>query len=113
MAKKAVELAPGEDELWYLLGVAQYRAGNWRDAVAALEQSRALGSAGGDDLEFYLAMAYGRLGDKTQADTWYKKAVQLMNQHKNDLEKWPQYLQELNRIRTEAATILGVKEEKK
>jgi Flp pilus assembly protein TadD len=38
LAKKAVELTPKEGNYWNTLGVAQYRASNWKDAIAALEE---------------------------------------------------------------------------
>jgi serine/threonine protein kinase/tetratricopeptide (TPR) repeat protein len=38
-AKKAVELLPGESEVWNTLGVAQYRNGDWKAAVEAFTKS--------------------------------------------------------------------------
>ncbi|HEV3445636.1 MAG TPA: serine/threonine-protein kinase [Gemmataceae bacterium] len=58
------------------LGVAQYRAGNMKAAVQALNQSMKLRD-GGDGCDWvFLAMAYWRLGDQKQACAWYEKAVQ-------------------------------------
>ena len=45
-AKKATELAPKKGGYWNTLGVAQYRAGAWQAAVAALERSMALRQGG-------------------------------------------------------------------
>jgi uncharacterized protein HemY len=39
LAKKAVKLAPKEGNYWNTLGVAQYRASDWKEAIAALEKS--------------------------------------------------------------------------
>src|SRR5262249_30181406 len=113
LAKEAVDLNPREESSWHILGVVHYRAGNWKDAVAALEQSLALGTGGPNDHELFLTMAYAPLGDKKQADSWFQKAVQEIEEQKDGLEKDPKHKQELNRIRAEAAAILGVKEEKK
>src|SRR5262249_7105699 len=39
LAKRAEALAPRETRYWYILGVAHYAAGNWRDAIQAIEKS--------------------------------------------------------------------------
>jgi tetratricopeptide (TPR) repeat protein len=105
LAKEAVELEPLQGGHWNTLGAAQYRAGNWKDAIAALEKSMEL-SKGGDSSDwFFLAMAHWKLGEKDKAREWYDKAVQWMdkNQPKND---------ELRRFRAEAAELLELKEKK-
>jgi tetratricopeptide (TPR) repeat protein len=38
-ARRAVELAPKRTEPWYTLGLAYYRAGDWKAAIAALESA--------------------------------------------------------------------------
>jgi tetratricopeptide (TPR) repeat protein len=103
LARKAVELAPKAGSFWNTLGVAHYRAGNYRDAVAALKKSSEL-NAGHERFEwFFLAMAHWRLGDREQARTWYDKAVAWMDKHMPDND-------ELKRFRAEAAELLGVKD---
>src|SRR5262249_29472502 len=101
-ARKAVELAPKEGNCWNTLGAAQYRAGNWRDAIAALEKSMELQKGGDPHDWFVLAMAHWQLGEKEKARNWFGQAVQWMdkNQPKNE---------ELRRFRTEAAEVLGLK----
>ncbi len=102
LAKKAVELEPKQGKWWNTLGAAHYCAGNWKDALTALEKSMEL-RKGGDAFDwFLLAMAHWKLRDKTQARSWYDKAVPWMekNQPKDD---------ELIRFRAEAAALLGVK----
>ncbi len=103
LARKAVGLAAGERMYWNTLGVAHYRAGDWKQAVEPLTKSMELGK-GGDGNDWYiLAMAHWQLGDKTQARSWYDKAVPWMekNQPKNE---------ELVRFRAEAAALLEVNE---
>ena len=43
LAKEAVELGPNEGTtrgtVWHTLGVAHYRAGDWKDAILALNKS--------------------------------------------------------------------------
>jgi tetratricopeptide (TPR) repeat protein len=91
---------------WYILGVVHYRAGHWKDAVAALEQSMALGRKGPIDRWFFLAMAHWRLGEKEKARAWYDQAVRWMDKNQPNNE-------ELRRLRAEAANLLGSKEKKK
>jgi Tetratricopeptide repeat len=107
LAKKAVELAPMQGRYWNTLGVAQYRAGDWKAALEALENSmRLLPDMRESFNTFFLAMAHWQLGEKDKAREWYDRAVQWMemNQPKNE---------ELLRFRAEAAGLLGVKEEAK
>jgi tetratricopeptide (TPR) repeat protein len=103
LATKAVELAPKAGLIWNTLGVAHYRAGDYRAAVVALEKSREL-QRGHDSFDwFFLAMAHWQLGHKKQARTWYDQAVAWMDKH------MPQNA-ELIRFRAEAAALLaGVK----
>jgi tetratricopeptide (TPR) repeat protein len=106
LATKAVELQPTN---WYRrngLGVAHYRAGDYRAAVVALEKSMELGSGGDSFVWFFLAMAHWQLGDPQQARTWYDKAVAGMDKHKHD--QWRE--EGLKRFRAEAAELLGVKD---
>jgi tetratricopeptide (TPR) repeat protein len=67
LAKLAVERAPGNGVFANTLGAAQYRAGDWKEAIAALEKSMQL-RQGGDSFDwFLLAMAHWQLGDKEKA----------------------------------------------
>jgi tetratricopeptide (TPR) repeat protein len=74
LAKKAVERAPREGVYWKTLGVAQYRAGDWKAAVAALDRAEALG-AGDGAAKLFLAMAHWQSGEREQARQWYDAAV--------------------------------------
>src|SRR5262249_40805106 len=76
LARQAVERAPQGGDCWRALGVACYRAGDWRGAVTALGKATDL-HAGGDCEEwFFLAMAHWQLGERSQARDWYAQAVQ-------------------------------------
>ena len=62
LARKAVELAPQNSGNRNTLGVAHYRAGDWKASVVAMEKSMELGN-GGDAFDWYfVAMAHWRLG---------------------------------------------------
>jgi serine/threonine protein kinase/uncharacterized protein HemY len=100
LAKEAVELAPEGGDCWRTLGMAHYRAADWRAAVTALNKATEL-RLGGDSAEwFFLAMAHWQLGDKQQARSWYDRAVRWMD------EKQPRD-KNLRRWRAEAAALLG------
>jgi Flp pilus assembly protein TadD len=100
LAQKAVTASPEAGNYWNTLGVAHYRNGDARAAVAALETSMRL-RAGGNSFDwFVLAMAHSRLGDRDQARRWYDRAVEWMDQH-------PPPHVELRRFRAEAEAMLA------
>jgi tetratricopeptide (TPR) repeat protein len=101
LARKAVELAPAKSAYWTTLGAAHYRAGSWKEAVAALEKSMSLRNGGDGSEWFLLAMAHWQLGEKEKARTWFGRAVQWMdkNQPKKDA---------LRRLRAEAAELMKI-----
>ena len=101
-AKKAVELAPKDCNCWGTLGTAQYRAGNWKAAVQALDKSREL-RQGGDSFDwFFLAMTHWQLGSMDEARKWYEKAVEWMDKNAKEND-------ELRRFRREAEELLEIK----
>src|SRR5262249_34546615 len=55
VAKKAVESVPESGWAWTTLGVAHYRAGDWKAAIAALDKSMELSKGGGINDWFFLA----------------------------------------------------------
>jgi serine/threonine protein kinase len=102
LAKNAVELAPESGICWNTLGIAYYRAGDWKDAVASLEKAMELRKDGDGTDWFFLAMAHAQQQNKDEARKWYDRATAWMdNQPDNE---------ELRRFRDEAATLLGVKD---
>jgi tetratricopeptide (TPR) repeat protein len=105
LAKKAVELAPGQGLYWNTLGVAHYRAGDWEAAIAALDKAKQLHN-GGDIYDwFFLAMTHWQLAHKEEARKWFDKAVEWMEKNRPSDE-------DLRRFRAEAAELLGVKDKK-
>jgi tetratricopeptide (TPR) repeat protein len=75
LASRAVELEPSAPDFWNTLGGAHYRAGNWQEAVAAIEKSVERGKGGNAIDFFFLAMAEERLGHREKALRYYDKAV--------------------------------------
>jgi tetratricopeptide (TPR) repeat protein len=103
LAKKCLERNPQSAMAWNALGVAQYRAGNWNAAIAALEKSEALEPDKHTAFSaFFLAMSHWQLGHPDVARAWNDKAVAWMekNEPKNQM---------LICFRTEAAALLGKK----
>jgi len=102
LAQKAVDMAPKEGSHWNTLGVAHYRAGDWKAATAALEKSDEL--LKGNELSFnafFLAMAQWQLANKDEARRRYDQAVQWMEKNKPQDE-------ELRRFRAEAEDVLKI-----
>jgi tetratricopeptide (TPR) repeat protein len=104
LAKMAVERAPDQAYIVNTLGTAYYRAGNWKAAIETLKNAEELGNWRhfGHDA-FFIAMAYGMLGDKEAASKWFTAAVRWM-------EKDAPKHEELLRVRAEAAKLFGVPE---
>jgi serine/threonine protein kinase/Flp pilus assembly protein TadD len=106
LANKAVELAPKEWTHWNTLGAAHYGAGNWKEAVAALEKSMELHKGGDSNDWFFLAMANWQLGKDEKARLWYEQAVAWMDKNQPQNE-------ELVRLRADTAKLLGIAEGKR
>jgi tetratricopeptide (TPR) repeat protein len=109
LARKAVGLAPKEGGHWNTLGVAHYRAGDWKAAVAALNQSRGL-RQGGDALDFFvLAMAHRKLGDHDVARRWYDQALVWLEKNRAALQRDRLHSDELRLFQSEAEVVLELK----
>jgi tetratricopeptide (TPR) repeat protein len=100
LAQKAVAARPQSAGYRNTLGVAHYRNGDDRAAVAELEKAMSL-RAGGNGFDwFFLAMAHWRLGDRDQARACCDRAVRWMDRHKP-------HDGELRRFRAEAEALLA------
>jgi serine/threonine protein kinase/Tfp pilus assembly protein PilF len=101
LAGKAVELVPASANFWNTLGVARYRAADWKAATEALNKSMTLRKEAGSEDWFFLAMAEYQLDNKVAARAWYDKAVERM-------EKQNSRDPALNRFRAEAGKLLAI-----
>jgi serine/threonine protein kinase/Flp pilus assembly protein TadD len=101
LAKKAVSLVPQDGELWNNLGLAHYRAGDWKSTMAAMTKSMEFREGGDSSEWFFLAMACWQLGNKQDARKWYDQAIEWMDKHKPKDET-------LRAFRKEAAAVLGL-----
>ena len=90
---------PGNDSFWKVLGAAQYRAGNWPAAQAALE--KALAGGGSKSPWFFLALVLRKQGDHEAALSYYRQAVRWMDSTRPHDER-------LLRLRAEGSQLLGL-----
>jgi predicted Zn-dependent protease len=104
-ARKAVELAPEDGDVWKTLGVVQLRAGHWKESIDALQKSNTLRKGGDSSNWFFLAMAQWHLGDKDEARKCYNQGVQWMEKNQPEDEELP-------RFRAEAAELMSVEKKK-
>jgi tetratricopeptide (TPR) repeat protein len=104
-AQQAVTLAPNTPDFWNTLGVAQYRNGNFKEAIPSLMKYRELRTSDAEySNPFFLAMAHQQLGNKDEALQWYNRAVEWM-------EKKQAKSAMMLRTRAEAAELLGIEKE--
>ena len=68
-------LVGSQSTVWNTLGVARYRAGDWKGAVEALNKSREVRNGGLIRDFFFLSMACWKLGAKDEARKWYTAAL--------------------------------------
>lgn len=106
LARRAVKLAPSEPMYHNTLGVALYRAGQYREAVAELRQSLSLGGGKWDAFDLYfLALCYQKLGERDQAVACFRWAVEW---HRQATGLTAEHRAELAAFRAEATTELGL-----
>jgi serine/threonine protein kinase/WD40 repeat protein len=105
LARRAVELAPSQAIYLNTLGVVQYRAGQYAEAIATLEKSLAAGQGGSDAFDLFpLAMARFKLGQITQARADFDRAVKWRRDHPNLTQ--PGWSDELDAFQAEARALL-------
>ncbi len=100
LAKMAIQLDPNDESSWSTLGMAQYRAGNWQAAIAALRKSLESWNGGNAADRFLVAMALQQLNKAEDARIWYEQAVVWT-------KKYERQDKELLRLRHEAEELFG------
>jgi serine/threonine-protein kinase len=96
----AIREAPNVSTYYNTLGLAEYRNGLWNEAIATLTKSVEM-SKGSDPTDFFfLAMAHWVRGEKSEADQFYRRAVEAAA--KDAASRW-----EWRMIWAEAAELLG------
>jgi hypothetical protein len=99
LVEQAVTLESGSATYWNTLGIAYFRARDWKAAIHALGQATELSEGGTSFDHFFLAMAWWQQGDKEQARHWYWRGSAWMEDHDPDHET-------LVRFREEATAML-------
>jgi tetratricopeptide (TPR) repeat protein len=99
LAEQAITLEPESATYWNTLGIAYFRARDWKAAIHALGQAVELSGGGTSFDHFFLAMAWWQQGDKEQAHHWYWRGNAWMEEHNPDHET-------LSRFREEATALL-------
>jgi serine/threonine protein kinase len=109
LSEEAVRLAPNDGDFRNTLGVAHYRAGNWKEAIVALQQAVELNkglpasephpSVGNAGDWCFLAMAHWQLGNKAEARRCYDEAEWRYRRAGTE---------EMQRFRVEASKLLGI-----
>ncbi len=80
LARRAADSAPDNWSYAETLGAAHYRAGEWDQAVLALDRAVKLQKEGGTVwMKCFLAMAHHRLGHYDEAQAWLDKAYEHIN----------------------------------
>jgi serine/threonine protein kinase len=104
LAQKVVSLKSENWMYWNSLGVAAYRAGDWKKASEALKKSMSLHQGGDANDWFFLAMARWRQNQPAEARKWLDQALAWTkkNQPRNS---------ELKRFQAEAETLMGLAKE--
>ena len=104
LAETAVKLAPEYRPHWQTLCIAQYRAGNWQEAVSAMQESEKVAVDWDLHARLFAAMAYWQMDNKEEAQRLYHETVKKIEENQ-PLDE------ELNRFRAEAADSLQVTKE--
>ncbi len=105
LIRQAVDLAPGEATYLNTLGVVQYRAGRYLQAVTTLERSLEAGhgQSAAFDL-FFLAMANHRLGHREEARRCLDRGIESMGRSGPLTDD---QVKELSAFRAEATGVLA------
>jgi serine/threonine protein kinase/tetratricopeptide (TPR) repeat protein len=78
LARQAVDAEPNDAMAWVVLGVAQYRAGLYKDAVAQLSKAQHRYAPAYAVTGLFLAMAHHKLGNREQALQAYSPAIDVL-----------------------------------
>ncbi len=99
-AAKLFQTTPVDWCASYLLGLAHYRVGDWQSAINISQKAFQSDPKAGGPSCFTLALAHGRLGEKSQARTYYDQALRWAQEY--ELKSNGAVREALRHIREEA-----------
>jgi tetratricopeptide (TPR) repeat protein len=105
LARRAVEIAPESGMARQSLGWALYRTGDWKGCVESFRKE------GEQATDYFLAMAYWRLGDKTKAREVFDRSSTWLVGYEQRWDRNPNVYpipSMQRRVRAEAAALLGL-----
>jgi non-specific serine/threonine protein kinase/serine/threonine-protein kinase len=101
LARRAVQVMPDSGDTDNTLGLVEYRNDHWDQAISSLNRAVDLHKAAPDPTDFFfLAMAHGRRGDKSEAEQFFQRGVEAASK-KEPIDP------ELKMFWREAAGVLG------
>src|SRR5262249_40617113 len=104
-SRRAVALSPGDADALNTLGVGEYRAGRYVEALATLERSLAVGTGLTDGFDlFFLSMAHHRLGHREEARNGLDRGLRWLGEVHGMGER---FTRELAAFRAEAQAVLA------
>jgi serine/threonine protein kinase/tetratricopeptide (TPR) repeat protein len=109
LAKSLVRVESKEAEPWQTLGVAHYRAGNYADAVNALEKAISISPPSDSRRWLFLAMAESKLGHQQQARKWYDLAAAWMEKYRDQVNADSRARLIFPKLHAEAEQVLGTR----
>jgi serine/threonine protein kinase/WD40 repeat protein/tetratricopeptide (TPR) repeat protein len=108
LAERALRLDPGNWTYQNTLGVANYRAGRFKEAIVSLEKSLKGGAGQADAFDLYfLALSQHRLGNSAKARACFDTARAWHEQKSKQLPK--EQAEELKRFQAEAKEVLNAR----
>jgi TolB-like protein/Flp pilus assembly protein TadD len=102
-ARRSLRLDPLSPRTPYLniLGMAHFHAGEYREALAAMQRNIDRGGPFGAHIQAYVTAAYAQLGDTATA----KEQLEILNMYTGDFS-WENWLQRWHKDDKEAARVL-------
>jgi tetratricopeptide (TPR) repeat protein/tRNA A-37 threonylcarbamoyl transferase component Bud32 len=82
MSREVVKLDSDFGPHWHTLGMAEFRARNWKAAAEAMQEAMKRRMGGNAYEWLFLAMVHHELGERDEARRWFGKSVEWMTQLK-------------------------------